>query len=120
MDFRRYKTVRDPDTGNMMLIGSMQDPVNWEFKIILQPEDIGGIMKSVFNFSMLKFIVKNLHQYLIYLFNRKVFVESEEDIIEKVNSAYDQVMKGRQAQRGEMFSFSKYGPITTNPLIKIP
>ncbi|MEW6078886.1 MAG: hypothetical protein AB1724_13805 [Thermodesulfobacteriota bacterium] len=106
MDFRHYKTLKDPETGNIMVIGSMQDPVNWEFKVILQPEDIGGIMKSVFNLPVIFFIIKNLHQYLLYLWNRKEFSKSEAGIVEKVNAAYDQIMKGQdQTRRQQKYSF---------------
>jgi hypothetical protein len=106
MDFRYYKTIKDPDTGHMMIIGSMQDPVNWEFKVILQPEDIGGIMKSMFNLPMIFFILRNLHQYVIYLFKRKQFSRSQENIVEKVNKAYEQVMTAQdQKQRQQRFSF---------------
>lgn len=106
MDFRHYKTLKDPVTGNIMIIGSMQDPVNWEFKVILQPEDIGGIMKSVFNLPVIWFIVKNLHQYLIYLWKRKDFCRSEAGIVDKVNAAYDQIMKGQdQTRRQQKYSF---------------
>ncbi len=106
MDFRHYKTLKDPETGDIMIIGSMQDPVNWEFKVILQPEDVGGIMKSLFNLPMILFVVRNLHQYLIYLWKRKSFSESEAGIVEKVNNAYDQIMKSRdQSQRERRFSF---------------
>jgi hypothetical protein len=31
----------------------MQEPITWEFKVTLQPEDIGGVMKAVFNTSMI-------------------------------------------------------------------
>lgn len=106
MDFRYYKTIKDPVTGYMMIIGSMQDPVNWEFKVLMQPEDIGGIMKSMFNLPMILFILKNLHQYVVYLFKRKQFRQGEVDIVEKVNTAYDQIMKGQdQKQRQQKFSF---------------
>jgi len=37
MDFRHYKTVKDPESENVFIIGSMQDPVNWEFKITFTP-----------------------------------------------------------------------------------
>jgi hypothetical protein len=50
--------MKDPDTKNILIIGSMQEPVTWEFKVTLQPEDIGEIMKAVFNTSMIWFIVK--------------------------------------------------------------
>ena len=82
--------MKDPVTKNILIIGSMQEPVTWEFKVTLQPEDIGGVMKAVFNTSMKWFIIKNLPQYLIYLAKRKEL--RLEDIDSKVNNAYDQVM----------------------------
>ena len=89
-NFRYYETMKDPVTKNILIIGSMQEPVPWEFKVTLQPEDIGGVMKAVFNTSMKWFIIKNLPQYLIYLAKRKEL--RLEDIDSKVNNAYDQVM----------------------------
>lgn len=104
MDFRHYKSMKDPDSGNILVIGKMQDPVNWEFKITLQPEDIGGIMKVALNFAMIKFVLKNLYQYIVYLFNRKKY-QTESDITEKVNSAYEQVMIGRASpERGRLLA----------------
>ncbi len=102
MDFRYYRLLRDPgDKKNVMLIGKMQDPVTWEFMITIQPEDIAGVMKAVFTFPMMIFIVRNLHQYLLYLFNRKKFSEGSGDLVTKVNDAYAQVMNpGGMRQRG--------------------
>jgi hypothetical protein len=93
MDFRHYKTYKDPKTGNVLIIGSMQSPVTWEFKITLQPEDIAGVMKAAVNPSMIWFVLKSLPQCFIYLFNRKKF-RSEKDIVQKVNSTYEQIMSG--------------------------
>lgn len=95
MDFRQYHTIKDPDSGHVLIIGKMQDPVDWEFKITLQPEDIGGIIKMAFKRHMIFFVIRNLHQYLIYLFQRKKFKDSGTEMADKVNTAYDQVMRGR-------------------------
>lgn len=95
MDFRQYHTIKDPDSGQLLIIGKMQDPVDWEFKITLQPEDMGGIIKAGLNRHMIAFVLRNLHQYLIYLFQRKKFKDSDADMAAKVNSAYDQVMQVR-------------------------
>ena len=95
MDFRHYHTIKDPDSGQVLIIGKMLDPVDWEFKITLQPEDIGGIVKMALNRHMIFFVLRNLHQYLIYLFQRKKFKDSSSDMAAKVNTAYDQVMKVR-------------------------
>ncbi len=94
MDFRFYKSMKDPDSNNVLVIGRMQDPVNWEFKITLQPEDIGGIMKVAFNWAMISFVIKNLYQYIVYLFHKKMYI-TDKDLTEKVNAAYEQVMVGR-------------------------
>ena len=104
MDFRRYKTMKDPESGNILIIGSMQSPVTWEFKVTMQPEDIGGIMKALFRPSMIWFVLKNLRQYPIYLLNKKKF-DPEHNIVEKVNSTYGQIMSGgRVRPRGNLQS----------------
>jgi hypothetical protein len=97
MDFRYYKTVKDPESDNIFIIGSMQDPVNWEFRITFSPEDVPGLVKTFFNFSMIKLLIKNIHRYFIYLWNRNKFVDNDSsDLEKKVNEAYDQVMYGRR------------------------
>jgi hypothetical protein len=93
LDFRYCKTIKDPETGNMLIIGTMQSPVTWEFKITFRPEDIGGIIKALFCPSMLFFAIKNSPQYLIYLIHRKKY-RQEGNIVEKVNAAYEQCMTG--------------------------
>jgi cytidylate kinase len=50
-------------------------------------------MKAVFNTSMMRFIIKNLPQSLIYLAKRKEV--RLENIDSRVNNAYDQVMNNR-------------------------
>ena len=93
MDFRYCKTIKDAETGNIVIIGNMRTPVTWEFKITFQPEDIGGIMKAFFCPSMLFFAIKNLPQYLFYLINRNKF-KTEGNLVDKVNAAYEQCMTG--------------------------
>ncbi len=112
MDFRYYKTLKDPETGNILIIGSMQSPVTWEFKITLQPEDIGGVMKALFCPSMLFFAIKNLPQYLVYLANKKKY-RHEGNIVEKVNSTYEQIMTGgrvRHREPGSLASSAALSP----------
>lgn len=93
LDFRYCQAVKDPNEGNMLIIGNMQSPVTWEFKITFQPEDIGGIVKLVFCPSMLLFAIKNLPQYLVYLMNRNKY-KHKGNLVEKVNAAYEQCMSG--------------------------
>jgi len=105
MDFRYYKTLKDPQTGNILIIGNMQSPVTWEFKITVQPEDIGGVMKALLCPPMLFFTIKNLPQYLVYLFNRNKY-KLKENIVEKVNSTYEQIMTGGRVHYREPDSLS--------------
>ncbi len=79
MDFRHYRTVQDPDSRNVLILGKMQSPVTWEFVITMQPEDIAGVMKALFTFPMIRFVIRNLYQYAVYLFKRKKFVDIEKD-----------------------------------------
>lgn len=105
MDFRYCKALKDPETGNMLIIGNMQSPVTWEFKITFHPEDIGGIMKALFTPSMFFFALKNIPQYLIYLMNRDKY-KLEGNIVEKVNAAYEQCMTGGRVYYREPGSLS--------------
>jgi hypothetical protein len=97
MDFRYYKTIKDVESDNVFIIGSMQDPVNWEFRITFSPDDVPGLIKTFFNFSMIKLLIKNLPRYFIYLWNRKKYTDGDAiDLEKKVNDAYEQVMYGRR------------------------
>ncbi|HWR68197.1 MAG TPA: hypothetical protein VN416_04175 [Desulfomonilia bacterium] len=89
----------------MLIIGNMQSPVTWEFKITFHPEDIGGILKALFSPSMFLFAMKNLPQYLFYLKDRDKY-KLEGNIVEKVNAAYEQCMTGGRVYYREPGSLS--------------
>ncbi|MBI9073770.1 MAG: hypothetical protein JEZ02_00065 [Desulfatibacillum sp.] len=93
MDFRYYKVVKDPETGNVCIVGAMRDPVNWEFRVMMEPEDIGGFAKMFFNWAMLWLVAANAFRYIVYLFKRKQYVEEGEPIEEKVFRAYNTMMR---------------------------
>ena len=92
MDFRYYTVVKDKEDGSVCILGNMRDPVNWEFRIVMEPEDIAGFMKMAFHWSIIWLVIKNAFKYFIYLFNRKKF-EEEGDLEQKVLSAYDTLMR---------------------------
>ncbi|MEW5736120.1 MAG: hypothetical protein AB1921_14820 [Thermodesulfobacteriota bacterium] len=99
MDFREYEVVKDPENGNIVIIGTMKDPVNWEFKITMEPDDIPGFMKILFNLGVLRMGINNAHKYLGYLKNRKQFNDKDGHRLEdKVNSAYDTMMRRNRAR----------------------
>jgi hypothetical protein len=99
MDFREYKIEKEPGTDNVIVFGTMKDPVNWEFKITMTPEDIPGFIKMLMNISVLRLGLNNAHKYFSYLWNRKRFEDPEGgNLAEKVNSAYESMMH-RQRRR---------------------
>lgn len=91
MDFRNYEVTTD-DGGNICIMGTIKDPVDWEFKSTLTPEDVPGLLKMVFNYSVLKLVAKNLHRYVGYLFNKNKY-KSSDDMVDQVNTAYDNMKK---------------------------
>ena len=97
MDFRYYQVKSDVASDNVYIIGKITDPVNWEFRITLGPEDIPGLMKMFMNYCVVKLALKNMYKYIIYLFNRRKYAEATGyDIENQVNKAYSQMMTERQ------------------------
>jgi len=97
MDFIYYKVLKDKTSDDVYVIGKITDPVNWEFKITIGPNDIAGLTKIFFNWCVIKLVFKHLYKYLLYLVKRRKFEdEIEPDIEVKVYEAYNSMMKGRQ------------------------
>ncbi|MBC2717082.1 MAG: hypothetical protein HF978_17395 [Desulfobacteraceae bacterium] len=97
MDFRYYQVKRDPAGDNVYIIGKITDPVNWEFRITLEPDDIPGMIKMFMNYCVVKLALKNMYKYIIYLFNRRKYAQAAGyDIEKQVDKAYSQMMTERQ------------------------
>ena len=97
MDFRYYQVKSDVAGDNVYIIGKITDPVNWEFRITLEPDDIPGLIKMFMNYCVVKLALKNMYKYIIYLFNRRKYSEAAGyDIEKQVNKAYSQMMNERQ------------------------
>ncbi len=94
MDFRYYKVTKDKETGNICIIGNMHDPVNWEFRIMMEPDDLPGLVKVLLNGSVILYVIKNFFRCFIYLFNRKKYKE-EGDLEQKVMNAYKKLTAAR-------------------------
>ena len=95
-DCRYYEIRKDADSDNVFVIGNLTDPVNWEFKAIIEPEDVPGLLKLAINVDIIKLVIKNFHRYVIYLFNREKYRDpNHENLEEKVNLAYNRMMQGR-------------------------
>ena len=96
VDCRYYEARKDPNSANVFIIGTITDPVNWEFKATLEPEDIPGFMKLVFNWCLIKLVLKNMYRYIIYYFKRDQYRDPDYDHLEeKVTASYNRMMNGR-------------------------
>ena len=97
MDCRYYKVKKDPDSDSAYIVGKITDPVNWEFRVTLEPDDIPGLIKMFMNYCVIKLTFKNMYKYIVYLFTRRKYMEATgHDIEERVNNAYMQMMNERQ------------------------
>jgi hypothetical protein len=97
MDFRYYQVKGDAAGDNVYIIGKITDPVNWEFRITLEPDDIPGMIKMFMNYCVIKLTLKNMYKYILYLFTRRKYSEAAGyDIEKQVDKAYSQMMNERQ------------------------
>ena len=104
MDFRCYKVMKDPNSKEVWICGQITDPVNWEFKMKLYPEDLGGLIKVFLSGSILWLGAKNCWRYFEYFFNKKKYIQYKDgiDIVDKVNKAYEQMhRRSSRASRSE-------------------
>jgi hypothetical protein len=58
MDFREYELVRQDD--ELVIVGSIRDPVNWDFTIRICEDDIAGMIGLVFRRPMLGLLLRGL------------------------------------------------------------
>ncbi|HEY4716801.1 MAG TPA: hypothetical protein VII00_06815 [bacterium] len=96
MDFRCYKIQGNPENNGIAVYGII-NPVNWEFKITFDPEDVPGMIKMALNRKMIFMVIKNIYKYFIYLVKRKQFQGKDYSIIDqKVSKAYEDMMKRKR------------------------
>ena len=61
MDMVYCQIKKDPDSDNVIIYGNITEPVNWEFKGVLTPEDIPGIIKLALNWAVLRLFIKHIN-----------------------------------------------------------
>ena len=100
MDCRYYTVKPDPDSDSIFIYGKITDPVNWEFRITIGPDDIPGMIKLFLCVSTIKLVLMNIYRYFIYLWNRKKYTAvMGPDLVQNVNSAYKQMMGAQSRTR---------------------
>jgi hypothetical protein len=58
MDFREYEVVREGE--EVFIVGTIRDPVNWDFTIRFCEDDIAGIKSLVFRKPMIGLLLRGL------------------------------------------------------------
>lgn len=56
MDFREYEIVREGD--ELVVVGTIRDPVNWDFTIRLCEDDVPGLMRFAFRKVMIGMLLR--------------------------------------------------------------
>jgi hypothetical protein len=57
MDFREYEVVRDGD--EVVIVGTIRDPVNWDFTIRFCEDDVPGVTSLVLRKKMLGLLLRS-------------------------------------------------------------
>jgi len=57
MDFREYATIREDD--EVVVVGTIRDPVNWDFTIRFCEDDIVGMTKLILRPAMLGLLLRS-------------------------------------------------------------
>jgi len=58
LDFREYDVIRDGD--EVKIVGTIRDPVNWDFSIRVCDDDIGGIVQVMLHRNTLRMALRSL------------------------------------------------------------
>jgi len=58
MDFREYEVVREGD--EVFIVGTIRDPVNWDFTIRFCEDDMAGITSLMFRKAMLGLALRGI------------------------------------------------------------
>ncbi len=60
MDFREYEVVREGR--ELVIVGTIRDPVTWEFSIRMCEDDISGMSKLILCKTVIRFVLRTLFQ----------------------------------------------------------
>ncbi len=57
MDFREYAVISEED--EVIIVGTIRDPVNWDFSIRMCEDDVVGMTKLVFSRPMIGILLRS-------------------------------------------------------------
>lgn len=103
MNPERCRIAKDPGSENLIVYGNVADPVDWEFKITICPEDFPGFIRMLLRYTVIKHFLRHIIRTTLSLlgFGRSLGVP-EENLIDKVNLAYEQIMNPTTHQRPKL------------------
>ncbi len=58
MDFREYELVLEGD--ELVVVGTIRDPVNWDFTIRVCEDDLAGLVRLILNPKTLRLVLRSL------------------------------------------------------------
>jgi hypothetical protein len=58
MDFREYAVIRESDEA--IIVGTIRDPVNWDFSIRVCQDDIVGMTKLILRPAMIRLLLRSI------------------------------------------------------------
>lgn len=58
MDFREYEVIREGD--EIVIVGTIRDPINWDFSIRMCEDDLAGIVKVALQRPTLALVIRSL------------------------------------------------------------
>jgi hypothetical protein len=58
MDFREYAAISED--GEVVIVGTIRDPVNWDFSIRVCEDDVVGLTKLILRPAMLRLLLRSL------------------------------------------------------------
>ena len=58
MDFREYAVIHEGDEA--VIVGTIRDPVNWDFSIRVCEDDIAGMTKLILRPAMIKLLIRSV------------------------------------------------------------
>ncbi len=58
MDFREYEVVREGK--EIIIVGTIRDPINWDFSIRMCEDDISGMSKLLLCGTVIRFVLRTL------------------------------------------------------------
>lgn len=78
MDFMRYAISREGQ--EVVISGRITDPVNWDFWIRFDEDDVPGLVRVATNRSVIGLVTRRWFKKILFLRRRRVRAEPEEPL----------------------------------------